>query len=232
MPARRQNRVSPAILQAVGANPKAVQRSSNQLGNAPSMSKLGSFKGCGLVYLLLRPDGKQDAYPDIGQGTHGNRVAFALRPFALIILLGPAFRARTVKSKLVQRIAQRFDAAQTTMSLGIHAALEEDRRGSGQSSYIPPVENAAPAHPPAEDTAQGDRGASEPEPPLPATLLVFKDGHTLEISNYAIVGPTLFDLTAGHPRRIPLSALDLEATRRQNEQRGVTFELPESGQGG
>ncbi len=105
-----------------------------------------------------------------------------------------------------------------------------DRRGSGANSYIPPVQDAAPAHSP-QNSVENNEAPANPEPPLPATLLVFKDGHTLEISNYAIVGPTLFDLTAGHRRKIPLSDLDLEATRKQNEDRGVNFEVPPSGQG-
>jgi hypothetical protein len=62
-------------------------------------------------------------------------------------------------------------------------------------------------------------------------LLVFKDGRKLEVGNYAIVGATLFDLTPGHPRKIALADLDLEATRRQNDDRGVTFELPTPPQG-
>src|SRR5450755_120734 len=103
-----------------------------QSGDAPSMSKLGGFKSGGLISLLLGLDGKQDAYPDIGQGTHCDRMAFPFCPFALIILFCPAFQARTVKSKLVQSISQRFDTAQATMSFGIHPALEEDRRGSCQ----------------------------------------------------------------------------------------------------
>ncbi len=61
-------------------------------------------------------------------------------------------------------------------------------------------------------------------------LLVFKDGHKLEVGNYAIVGPTLFDLTPGHPRRVAFADLDLEATRQQNDDRGVTFQLPPSAQ--
>jgi len=59
-------------------------------------------------------------------------------------------------------------------------------------------------------------------------MLVFKDGHSLEIGNYAIVGATLFDLTPGHPRRIPLADLDLDTTKKQNDDRGVNFEIPSS----
>ena len=67
------------------------------------------------------------------------------------------------------------------------------------------------------------------EPPAqnqPETVLVFKDGHQLEVANYAIVGQTLYDLTDGHRRRIPLSDLDLDATSKQNDERGVDFQLP------
>ena len=41
-------------------------------------------------------------------------------------------------------------------------------------------------------------------------------------------GSTLFDLTPGHRRRILIADLDLDATRKQNDERGVTFQLPQS----
>jgi hypothetical protein len=100
-----------------------------------------------------------------------------------------------------------------------------DRRGSGERSYIPPIQDVAPAHP--QDQSEEPTSASAPAP-APSTMLVFKDGHNLEIGNYAIVGATLFDLTPGHPRRIPLADLDLDATKKQNDDRGVNFEVPSS----
>jgi len=100
-----------------------------------------------------------------------------------------------------------------------------DRRGSGADSYVPPVRNVP--HPHAAQQADNDSSAPEPPPePQAPTLLVFKDGHKLEVGNYAIVGATLFDLTPGRPRRIALADLDLEATRKQNDERGVIFQLP------
>ena len=57
-------------------------------------------------------------------------------------------------------------------------------------------------------------------------MLVFKDGHRLEIKNYAIQGNMLYDLTAGHRRKIELAELDLAATQKENEDRGIDFELP------
>lgn len=97
-----------------------------------------------------------------------------------------------------------------------------DRRGSGAASYVPPVRNVPPPH----ATQDADVSTPDPEPPQEPTQLVFKDGRKLEVGNYAIVGQTLFDLTPGHARKIALSDLDLEATRQQNEERGITFQLP------
>lgn len=99
-----------------------------------------------------------------------------------------------------------------------------DRRGQGAESYVPPVEDPPPAH-----AAQGDDRGAEPVP-VPTTL-VFKDGHKLEVGNYAIVGATLFDLTPGHARKVALADLDLEATTKANDDRGVVFQLPPSLQG-
>jgi hypothetical protein len=75
---------------------------------------------------------------------------------------------------------------------------------------------AAPAEP-----------APEPEP-LDPTVLVFKDGHKLEVENYAIVGLSIFDLTQGHRHKIALADLDIPATLKANDERGVTFQLPPS----
>jgi hypothetical protein len=78
------------------------------------------------------------------------------------------------------------------------------------------------ADPPAPDPVS--------DPPQPPTTLVFKDGHQIQLNNYAIVSQTLYDFTPGHPRKIALSDLDLPATQKQNDDRGVVFELPPSSQ--
>ncbi len=104
-----------------------------------------------------------------------------------------------------------------------------DRRGSGERSYIPPVKDAAPYRPAeqSQPADQTDSAESAPEPADP-TMLVFKDGRKLEVANYAIVGATLFDLTPGHPRKIALADLNLPETQKQNDDRGVVFQLPPS----
>jgi hypothetical protein len=108
-----------------------------------------------------------------------------------------------------------------------------DRRGAGPYSYIPPgYESPAESNPEnaqAEDTVSAGYN-SDPEPPSEPTILVFKDGHQLEIENYAIVSQTLYDLTPGHPHKIALTDLDLPATQKQNNDRGVPFDLPSSSQ--
>jgi len=103
-----------------------------------------------------------------------------------------------------------------------------DRRGSGRDSYVSPS-YPGPAH--AQDaSADQPRSDPAPDPPQPPTTLVFKDGRQLEVSNYAIVSQTLYDLTPGHPRKIALADLDLPATQKQNDDRGVVFQLPPSAQ--
>jgi len=62
----------------------------------------------------------------------------------------------------------------------------------------------------------------------PQTVLVFKDGRQVDVENYAIVGGTLFDLSAGHTKKVALAELDLAATVKQNDERGVEFRLPAS----
>jgi hypothetical protein len=59
------------------------------------------------------------------------------------------------------------------------------------------------------------------------TELVFRDKHTEEVQNYAIVGQTFWILNAEKARKIPIAQLDIAATRKVNEDRGVDFQLPE-----
>jgi hypothetical protein len=58
------------------------------------------------------------------------------------------------------------------------------------------------------------------------TVLAFRDGHRSEIQNYAIVGQTLWIFTEQRARKMPLSDLDLEATKSVNADRGVEFRVP------
>jgi hypothetical protein len=66
---------------------------------------------------------------------------------------------------------------------------------------------------------------------VPATVLVFRDEHKQEIRNYAIVGQTLWNFAPEHTQKIPLSDLDLPATTKANDERGVDFRLPGAHEG-
>jgi len=67
--------------------------------------------------------------------------------------------------------------------------------------------------------------------PSPATVLVFRDQHKQEVQNYAIVGQTLWTFAPQRTQKIPLSDLDLAATQKANDERGVDFRVPGSGEG-
>jgi len=89
----------------------------------------------------------------------------------------------------------------------------------------------ASAKPTSGNSASTDPAPAEPEQPVaaqPATVLIFKDGHQSDVLNYAIVGDTLFDFTAGRTHKILLADLDLPATHKANDDRGVDFQIPVS----
>ena len=62
--------------------------------------------------------------------------------------------------------------------------------------------------------------------PSPATVLVFRDQHRQEVVNYAIAGGTLWVLSEQAAKKIPLAELDLAATTKANDERGVEFQVP------
>jgi hypothetical protein len=67
--------------------------------------------------------------------------------------------------------------------------------------------------------------------PLPPAILVYRDGHTEELSSYSIIGGSIYTkanywTSGAWTRTIPIGDLDIPATLSQNEKRGVNFELP------
>ena len=101
-----------------------------------------------------------------------------------------------------------------------------DRRGSGSQSYIPSVPNAPVPHPHQETASNSPQPESESE--ADPTMLIFKDGHRVEVGNYAIVGHNLYDMSPGHSQKVALADLDITATQKQNQQHGVKFQVPAS----
>jgi hypothetical protein len=74
-----------------------------------------------------------------------------------------------------------------------------------------------------------------PQPPPPAvevkpgepTVLVFRNGHHQEVTNYAIMGDTLYSFDEGR-KKIALAELDIPATIKANDERGLEFRVPPS----
>jgi hypothetical protein len=94
---------------------------------------------------------------------------------------------------------------------------QQMRRQNDQDAYA----RYAPARPHSAETTEAD----------PATVLVFHDQHKQEIHNYAIVGQMLWNFSPQRTQKIPLSSLDLPATEKANEDRGVDFHLPGANEG-
>jgi hypothetical protein len=96
------------------------------------------------------------------------------------------------------------------------------------SRDLAPMADASAKPAPGESDEPVPAAAEDPVTAQPSTVLVFKDGHQSDVLNYAIVGDTLFDLGAGRTRKILLADLDLPATRKANDERGVDFQIPAS----
>jgi hypothetical protein len=70
-------------------------------------------------------------------------------------------------------------------------------------------------------------------PELPPAILVFRDGHREETSDYTIADGVLYArgdyyTNGSWNRKIELSSLNLPETIKSNQSRGVRFQLPSS----
>jgi hypothetical protein len=78
------------------------------------------------------------------------------------------------------------------------------------------------------DRLQADVEArNRPKEEEPATALVFRDQHVEEVHNYAIAGGTLWVLNEQAAKKIPLAQLDIPATVKMNDDRGIEFQVPQ-----
>jgi hypothetical protein len=108
----------------------------------------------------------------------------------------------------------------------------QDLREELRSRSEPPVYSRPPTPAP-ETLPQGNgkvpKGSAKSEPTRKdlATVLVFRDQRIQEVQNYAIMGRNLVVVADQRQRKIPLSDLDLPATAKLNEERGVDFQIPQ-----
>jgi hypothetical protein len=77
-----------------------------------------------------------------------------------------------------------------------------------------------------ESSSAAEAAAPEPADNTPATVFIFKDGHKIETHNYAIVGQTLFDFSNNQMHKIQIADLDVDATKKANDDLGIQVKLP------
>jgi hypothetical protein len=75
------------------------------------------------------------------------------------------------------------------------------------------------------------KGNSQPPKEIPPAVLIYHDGHSEEVSSYSIIGRAIYTksdyYSSGNwTRAIQIADLDIPATLKQNQQRGVRFDLP------
>lgn len=104
--------------------------------------------------------------------------------------------------------------------------FERRARRAPAAAPMPPADSYADNQDTTPVITASDVAAAQTSAAEPASVLIFRDGHQLEVQNYAIVGDTLYDLTPGHPRKIALASIDIPATVQANDDRGVTFRVP------
>ena len=106
-------------------------------------------------------------------------------------------------------------------------ADQSDTGGGQEEAYAPQADqqygDSAPAYP-----SYPPPPSAEPSPE-PAVTLVFKDGHSQQVHNYAATRTTLLLLdgaSSGRTSQVPLDEIDVAATERVNREAGVDFSLP------
>jgi len=130
-------------------------------------------------------------------------------------------RLRTDLDRLQQQVAylsSLIERMQSERTPTQPAPVKPAAKTSGGKKKSATVADAASPATPAISPDVDDR--------VTKTLLVFKDGHKVEATNYAIVGQSLWIYTEQDSKRVPLADLDVTATKNANSDRGVTFQVP------
>jgi hypothetical protein len=109
--------------------------------------------------------------------------------------------------------AQQDQSSDLMMELdGIHQELAQLQQRQAQPPY---------GLPQAEAGQVMEQGPSKPtDPPL---VLVFRDGTRTEVRDFAVMGEMFWDLSVHPTRKFPISQLNVDASIKANEARGVEF---------
>jgi hypothetical protein len=99
------------------------------------------------------------------------------------------------------------------------------------TNYGQPATRLQPGESNLRSVAPGHKSPVQPPSELAPAVLVFRDGRKEEVSSYTIVNGTMYTKadywTSGSwTKKIQIADLDLPATLRLNQERGVKFALP------
>ena len=129
--------------------------------------------------------------------------------------------------------ATREDELRQAYLQGAREALAQERdsspsrrTSSDSTDRSRPRSQAALADPPPRRPRAEDVSEPPKEDNSPMAVFIFKDGHQLEIKNFAIMGPTLYDLSGGTVKKVKTSELDKDATIKANDDRGIQVKIP------
>jgi hypothetical protein len=186
------------------ANPHPPQQTGWHYPNHPNRSHRPSFPVGGAVYAVPYPVYLTDADGDDSAAQPESDAAKDGPGPTIFDRGGSNLPGSAAESAYAERMTERMaeKAAQKTNG-------EPQAEPAAQSS-VAPADDADPV----------------PVAEQPQTILVFKDKRLLEVRNYAIVGDMLYDMTPGRRSKIAIADLDLTATARENDDRGIDFQLP------
>lgn len=103
-----------------------------------------------------------------------------------------------------------------TLTDEVHSLQEQQSmRPYAQRTAAPPGTELPP-----QPSPRGHAGA---QPKFPATVFIYRDGHEMEVRDYAIFGQTLWVFNGQTTRKFPLTDFNLAASRQVNEEHGVEF---------
>ena len=144
--------------------------------------------------------------------------------------VSPARMGIIMQAQPVQQQSQQQPQQPQVIIIKEEPSKSDDESRYGEHSFDSEEDSIYTRHAPAHDQVAQARPVPAPQPvqdDSPATTLVYRDGHKSEVRNYAIIGSNLIDLTKSPVlKKIPLDTLDLEATRKANEDNGVDFHTP------
>lgn len=236
----------PAFLLLVFALPGAQAQQVETHGPAASvLSPTTSGSGHGTPASVLSPTPAQSANGRVIFDPHRSRVRFgkppARRRTRQEVIPVPLFIPGYVASDYVDPESEAAtseeyapdpntaggadaDALRDAYYRGAHDALARQQADSRYGDhYLDSREKTGSTAAPDDSDTSAKPQAAEQTPP---TVFIFKDGHKLQTQNYAIVGQTLYDLTNNQVHKIQLAEIDLDATKKANDDLGIPLRLP------